>query len=500
MSPTRSRPGPTGRYFDALAYGALAAAALTGVATFAGSLAAFAGLLYPVMALVAAALLLWRKPALYVGFMWWVWFLTPLVRRLVDLRVGYTETSLVMLAPFLVTGVALVAVLANLRRLPRPYRLPLAFVAFGLLYAYAVGVLNNGFLTATFDLLTWGVPVVCGAYVLTHGHHIAAFRAVTQRAFMWGLLVMGAYGVVQYFYLPAWDGYWMDNAGLGSIGVSEPQEVRVFSTLNSPGPLATVLMAGLLLTFGGGAARVPGAVAGFTGFALSAVRSAWGGWVVGFLVIASSLPLRLRARLLGTLVLLGLVAVPLSSVGPVAELLSQRLQSVTDLENDTSFNERLALYTDLSSLAGSPLGQGLGSTGVASGLGNRETTLQNLDSGIIAVVYTFGVLGTLYFVGGTAALFGAALRTGLWSRDLSEAAYIGITVAATSQLAFGNVWGGVTGTVLWFFPCLYLASYRQRTARSSQTGRDTDAVHADEVHTNTVHTNTVQRDVTYDWP
>lgn len=495
MPPAPSHPGPTSRYFDALAYGALAVAAVTGAAAFVGSLAAPAGLLYPVMVLVAAALLLWRKPALYVGFMWWVWFLTPLVRRLVDYQVGYTETSPVMLAPFLVTGVALVAVLANLRRLPRPHRLPLAFATFGLLYAYAVGVLNNGLLTATFDLLTWGVPVVCGAYVLTHGHHVTAFRAVTQRAFMWGLLVMGVYSVVQYFYLPAWDGYWMDNAGLGSIGISEPQEVRVFSTLNSPGPLATVLMTGLLLAFGGGAVRVPGAIAGITGFALSAVRSAWGGWVVGFLVIASSLPLRLRARLLGTLLLLGIVAVPLFSVGPVAELLSQRLQSVTDLENDTSFNERLALYTDLSSLlTGSPLGQGLGSTGVASGLGDRETTLQNLDSGVIAVVYTFGVLGTLYFVGGTAVLFGAALRTGLWSRDLSEAAYIGVTVAAISQLAFGNVWGGVTGTILWFFPCLYLASYRQRTAQSSQR-RDANTVHAD-----TAPTSAVQGDVTYDWP
>ena len=471
MPPTRSYSGTAGRYFDALAYGALAAAVLTGAATFAGSLAAPAGLLYPVMALVAAALLLWRKPALYVGFMWWVWFLTPLVRRLVDLRVGYTEMSLVMLAPFLVSGVALVAVLANLRRLPRPHRLPLAFAAFGLLYAYAVGVLNNGLLTATFDLLTWGVPVVGGAYVLTHGHHVTAFRAVTRRAFVWGLLVMGAYGVVQYFYLPAWDGYWMDNAGLVSIGVSEPQEVRVFSTLNSPGPFAIVVMAGLLLAFGGGSpARVPGVVAGFIGFALSAVRSAWGGWVVGFLVLASSLPLRLRVRLLGTLVLLGLVAVPLFSVGPVADLLSQRLESVTDLENDTSFNDRLALYADFSSFtAGNPLGQGLGGTGVASGLGNRETTLQNLDSGVIAVIYTFGVLGTLYFVGGAAALFGAALRTGLRSRDLSDAVYISITVAATSQLAFGNAWGGLPGMVLWFFPCLYLASRQQKQIEAAGT-------------------------------
>ena len=451
-------------YFDALTYATLAATVLVAAAAFVGPFAAFTQLLYPVLALSTAVLLIWRKPATYIGFMWWVWFLTPEVRRLVDYRVGYTEVSPVMLAPFLVTALGLVAVLVKLPKLPRPYRLPLAFVAFGLLYAYAVGVLNNSPVATTFDLLVWGVPVISGAYVLTEWEHAASFRAATQRAFMWGILVMGVYSVYQYFFLPPWDGYWMDNAGLGSIGASEPQQVRVFSTLNSPGPFATVVMAGLLLAFSSrGVVGVLGAAAGFVGFALSAVRSAWGGWFVGFLTVAASLPLRLRTRLLGTLLLLGVIAVPLFTVGPVADLLSQRLNSVTNLQEDTSFNDRLGLYTRFSSFtSGNWLGQGLGSTGVATGLSSQTANLQDLDSGIIAVIYTFGLLGTLYYVGGALVLFGAALRSGLRSRDLVDAAYIGITVGTLSQLVFGNVWGGAPGMILWFFPCLYLASRQER--------------------------------------
>lgn len=460
-----SRPG-SALYFDALAYAALAATLVAGAAAFVGPLAELAELLYPAAASVAALLLLWRKPALYVGFMWWVWFLTPAVRRLVDFQVGYTQASLVMLTPFLVTGVALVAVLLRLPRLPGAARLPLAFVTAGLLYAYLVGVLNNGVFSATFDLLNWAVPVVGGAYVLTRPH--PAVFATVRRTFSWGLLVMGLYGVVQFFYVPPWDGYWMTQAllqdGLNSIGSPEPLEVRVFSTLNAPGPFAVVVMTGLLLVFGGGgAARLPGAAAGFVGFALSAVRSAWGGWLVGFLVVAWSLPLRLRARLLGTLLLLGVVAVPLAALGPVGELFSERLETMTDLEGDVSFNARLALYADLPSFtADNPLGQGLGSTGVATGLGRRETDLQDLDSGVIAVVYTFGVLGTLYFAGGAVFLFGTALLSGLRSRNLGDATYVGVSVAALSQLAFGNAWTGVAGMVLWFFPCLYLASRQEQ--------------------------------------
>lgn len=447
-------------YFDALAYIALFATVSIAATAIVPPFANIASFAFPFTSLITAALLLWRNPKLYIGFMWWTWFLTPEVRRIVDYRTGYHEQSLIMLTPFLVVGVALVPVLFNLAKLKKPYRLPLAFTTLGLLYGYGVGLFNNSLASASFDLLSWGVPVIGGAYVLTHQHHASAFQQATQRAFIWGLLIMGLYGAVQYFYLPVWDAYWMKNSDLTSIGSPEPQQVRVFSTLNAPGPFANVVMAGLLLAFGkGGTIKLLGAAAGFVGFALSAVRSAWGGWFIGLLVMVASLPLRKRLQPIGLVIVLSVVGVPLFTVGPVAELLSQRLSTVTDLQNDVSFNARSSLYTDFVSFtANNPLGQGLGSTGGASVIGNQEADFQDLDSGIIAVVYTFGVLGTLYFVGGALAIFGSAILAGRKKRDVTSASYIGITVAALGQLFFGNAWNGVGGMVLWFFPCLYLAT------------------------------------------
>ena len=454
-------------YFDALARALPGTAILVGLTAFFSPFAAITELLYPAVALFAAVMLLWRKPVLYIGFVWWIWFLTPGIRRLVDYRTGYSEASVVMLTPFLVTGVALVAVLFKLNRFPPAHRIPFAFVGFSLLYAYIIGVINSGLVTPTFDLLNWGTPVVIGVYLLAYYEHAEDFRRVTQQTFMWGLLVMGVYGLVQFFYLPPWDGYWMDNANIVSIGYSEPQKLRVFSTLNSAAPFASVAMAGLLLAFDkGSAARVPGAVAGLVAFALSAVRSAWGGWIVGLVIVAVSLPPRARLRLLGTLTLATLVLVPLLATGPVGEILTRRLATFTNLAEDTSFNERLAFYGDVAELtAGRPLGQGLGSTGVASAITNRNTELQNLDSGVIAVIYVFGVLGTLYYVGGAAALFGTVLWTGLRSRRVTEAVYVGIMVGTLSQLPLGNVLAGVPGMVLWFFPCLCLALRYQVAAQ-----------------------------------
>src|SRR3712207_6929840 len=57
-------------------------------------------------------------------------------------------------------------------------------------------------------------------------------RAV-QRAFVWGVLVMGVYGLIQFFFLPPWDRYWMENSPITSFGLPEPLGDRKSTRLNS---------------------------------------------------------------------------------------------------------------------------------------------------------------------------------------------------------------------------------------------------------------------------
>ncbi|QYO62553.1 hypothetical protein [Leptolyngbya sp. 7M] len=46
-------------------------------------------LAFPAGALLVGVLLYIRYPILYNGFSWWMWFLTPFVRRLVDQKIGF---------------------------------------------------------------------------------------------------------------------------------------------------------------------------------------------------------------------------------------------------------------------------------------------------------------------------------------------------------------------------------------------------------------------------
>lgn len=462
---TQSEPTPSHIvYLDLLPYAGLVGfITLTVVALGVGA-AGVLQLAYPAAAVGAGVLLLWRKPALYLGFMWWLWFLTPEVRRLVDFETGWTASSPVMLAPFLVTGLALLAVAVNLRNLPKHYWLPFALVFFGLLYAYGVGLLINGVVGATFDLLNWLVPVASSVYMLVHIPLFPKLLRVIQGAFVWGVLVMGVYGLLQFFFMPAWDAYWMQNAPISTVGQPFPYEVRVFSTLNASGPFGVVMMVGLLFLLGsGGVLRWSAFVVGLASFLLSLVRSAWGGWILGLLVFAFELPNRLRLRLLAALVMVGVIAFPILNTGPLAETIGTRFESLRNIRNDMSLNARLALYADFASYAvDNPLGQGMGSTGVATKLQSTDPNLLDLDSGILAILYTMGLLGTTYYGFGMLLLLLIALRTP--KEALPEKVFWSIVIAALSQIVFGNNMVGVAGMTFWFFLGLYLCAYEHRTA------------------------------------
>src|SRR5215212_3805467 len=96
--------------------------------------------LYPVAAFAVGGFLYWCHPGLYLGFTFWLWFLTPEVRRLVDYQQGWDPVNPVMLAPQLVTALTFFTVLRHLPKLRLLHFFPFALVFLGLFYGYSAGV------------------------------------------------------------------------------------------------------------------------------------------------------------------------------------------------------------------------------------------------------------------------------------------------------------------------------------------------------------------------
>ena len=427
--------------------------------------------------LVAIALYL-RRPIAYLHFTLWTWFLTPLVRRLVDWRFGFEDHNLVLLAPLLVSAVAGLTLLRERPRSGTVRLTPFWLCIAGILYGFAVGVLRWGLHTSEaksageifYALLNWLAPLLFGLHLCIRWRRYREHRDAIQKSFLWAVILLGLYGVYQCVHPPAWDTTWLEHmiADLGdeSFGRPEPYQIRVWSTLNSPGVFANVLMAGLLLLFSVRSRLKPLAVAaGYSAFLLTLVRTSWLGWLVGLVVLARSSRGREIPRLLASLLLLPVLVVPLLLNAQFATAVSERLQTFQSTGHDESLLDRTEEYRALlTSLAADPFGEGVN---------NAETWHGYImDSGIIRLLYGCGWLGTALLLGGL-VLGMRSIPSGRLSGDPMASVYHAVLLAMMCELLSGNCFVGSAGAILW--TCIGLGVSLRSAERIALPGRDSIA-------------------------
>jgi hypothetical protein len=280
--------------------------------------------------------------------------------------------------------------------------------------------------------------------------------------FLWGVLAMGIYGIVQFYVLPPWDAYWMREAPIGSIGQPKPFEVRVWSTMNAPGPFAGVMMAGLLFAFAAkGPLRFVAAVPGYVSFLLSLVRSNWLGWAIGAVFLLGRVQGRQKITLLAVGALLSLFILPLVLLGSVAEKVTARFETMQQVDKDQSYGARLALYRDFILVSMTDVvGEGIGATGVATKLANggKLGGFGDFDSGVLQIMYVLGWPGTILLVGGLCWLLTLAFAGGIPPSDVAAQAARAIVVTSLALLLASNSFLGVAGMVFWSFLGLRLSA------------------------------------------
>jgi len=413
-----------------------------GILAHGGSVLRYA---FPAGAFAVGLFLYLRYPLLYLSFTWWIWFLTPLVRRLIDYQSGWQEPSPVLLAPFLVTFITLITFVKHLPKSYHQGSLPFVLAFMGVFYSFLVGIINTSPTATLIPLLNWLTPVLFGFHIYVHWQDYRSYRQNIQRTFLWGVLLTGAYGVVQYLVAPQWDRFWLIKTELVTFGTPEPLGIRVFSTMNSPGPYAVVMMAGLLLLFSNqGILRFPAAGLGYLAFLLSLVRSAWLGWLVGFITLVTSLKARLQMRLIVSILVMGMCVLPLTVIEPFASVINARIETLSKPKNDISYRERSETYNKSLNLA---LAQGIG---VGLGSIDRYNTLV-LDSGILEMLFTMGWFGSIPYVGGIVLLLFNLLQSSEGRFDPFIGAARAISTGAIIQIVFGNMLIGISGLVFWCF-------------------------------------------------
>lgn len=428
---------------------------ITAAACLGGSaLSQWVELLYTPAAILLGLYLFRFSPPMYLTFCMALWMFTPFIRRVVDYHSSYHPQSLVMLAPFLVSCLCIVSLRKIPLKRPPAHMLPYIGIMGIVMWGYFIGIFQSGLFAATYAALTWAGPILLAIHILVHPREIDANAEHVFKVFSICALIMGGYGLYQFLIYPEWDKYWVANANMGGIGIASAANVRIFSTMNSPAVFALFLATGILTLLSvRGRFRLVLAAIAISALMLSLVRSMWAFFLMAFIMTMSTMSWKKRFTYMIASLLLVALSLPLMLVGPISNQVQSRLQTFGDVNNDISFNARATLYQDFTQKAIASMGgKGLGQTGTASRL-SESSNINSLDSGVLDLLYTFGILSLpLFFL-----LFMLALYL---MRRLKADSYAqlsaSIALAMIAQLVFFNVLYAPSGIVFFVFSAIAL--------------------------------------------
>jgi hypothetical protein len=402
---------------------------------------------FPALALMLGFYLFSRHKVLYNGFVWWLWFLTPLVRRISDYRSAFTDPSPILLAPYLVTLLALATLVKHAPSYKRPGTMILGMAFFGILYGYVIGAFYGSLTSPLVKCLEWLAPLVFSYHLLVSWKDYPIYAENMKRVFLWGTFISSGYGVFQYLLAPAWDCSWLVNTALTSMGKPEPQAIRVWGTMHSSGVFAITTMAGLILLIETKSSIYwPTTVVSYLSFLLSMVRSAWGGWMIAIISLLVSIKPQAKMRLICIAISLPLLLIPLTSMPEFSSVINNRVSSLSNLENDSSATARKNTYQSLvNEIVYNPIGQGI-------------TKAAAIDSAFLTIGTSLGWIGGLPYLGSLLLLVAQIGTNKRRASDSFTKAAESIVLGLFFQLAFGPICLALPGMVLWSFLGMITAS------------------------------------------
>lgn len=424
-------------------------------------LGAVASLVVPLLSIAVAGFLYFRCPSLYLGFVWWLWFLTPLIRRMIDFRSGYTEPSPILLSPLLASAFTSITFFRSASRSQRYGVLPFVFAIASVGYGFCIGMVQNGsFQSVALKGLEFIIPLLLGFHIYINWQHYPFIRQNTQRCFYWGALVMGLYGLLQFILAPGWDQAWLINvtsknvAEVGSsFGIPKPLGIRVWSTSNSPLDFSMLMSAALLVSLTSKESlRIPVFGVGFLAFMLAQARTAWLGFFTALLITIVSLKSSLQIRLFILLFAISLSIVPLLTIEPFASVISSRLNTLANIGSDASGSTRLGTYQMLIVPALTSF--------IGYGVGNVPNFGPILDSSILWVLFSLGLFGSICYFGGWLVLLSKTIGCEHIKHDSFAVAARAIAISAIPTMILGPVVWSTSGVTIWSFLGIAAAATR----------------------------------------
>jgi hypothetical protein len=402
------------------------------------------------------AIVIWvRCRSAYFAFLLAVWFVIPLLRRLVDYSSGPLDPNPMLLAPYFTTLAIPLLRLPSVMKAPIAVIFPFLLCSVGILLGLVTGLFAYPVTSVIHDLLNWITPVAFAAFLTLED--AADFRSSLQTWFPFLVIASAVYTLAQFVLVFPWDMAWLINLDAPSQGGTEPFALRAFGPLNSAGTAAFVFSAGSLFILNQRRWwRIPALILTVMALLTTQVRAGWVVLSIGLLISLYKSP-KTTVIAMGILVVLG-ISFSLMGVAANDQSISERLASFQHPSDDNSANGRLEGYAAAwNDLENHPLGHGLG---VPESLYDIQGSFSLLDSAPVHILTTFGLLG------GAAYCFGflLILFPTLWGIVTTADKHFLMTaipaISLTSIFVFGSITVALAGFLIWSFMPASLFSLR----------------------------------------
>ena len=157
---------------------------------------------------VALAWKAWRvRPGLHAEVMIVLFAFVPFLRRIVDSHVGFDASGAMLVGPLLALAVPLPELRLLLRQRSLGIYAPYAVMLGCLLYGWALSAFQGDLFEGTITGLKSFIPPLYAMVLIQRPNDSALVLRSAARAFVFVGPIIGAYGIVQYLWVPDWDRY-----------------------------------------------------------------------------------------------------------------------------------------------------------------------------------------------------------------------------------------------------------------------------------------------------
>ena len=356
---------------------------------------------------VPAVVLCGIRSSYLIDYSVYVFVLNRGIRRLVDYYINgyFNPLSPISLVPLVVTLLMGWIVFSNSSRLPKY----IVGISSFFLLAFAIAA-TIGFFNTQLAVLYAGAEVVAPLFLMLYAIMLNPPMKVRDRwirSFSWGAIIVSVYGWYQYLFIPPWDEFWLVATDMvGYMGIPEPTQMTVFSTMGERGVVAGYLGYSVVPMIVSSKWRTRfgwlGVVLVFSVILLTLSR---GGIIIAIVSTAAFLIINKGAKsfqiILASVVLSIALSYGVSRI-PNSERIIDRYQKTAEQrEEDGSFQGRSSIMeASVGILFSQPLGFGLGSVGLASRVntGDQAGSAKFADGGYFDILLTYGIPGTTLMI------------------------------------------------------------------------------------------------------